>query len=152
LPVIECRAAHFDELPMAAALRQEMGVEMGDDYDAQTPDWRTKFCLYFGGRSGVARAQVFLAFDKGQPIGCATISVLDDYRGYVFNKRSAFVNAVFVKPEYRRRGVARELMRMAIAWAHERGCIRVRLRSSEEGRALYASLGFDTGREMELHF
>jgi GNAT superfamily N-acetyltransferase len=150
LSAIEYRAARFDEFPLAAALRQEMSLEMGGDFDALAPDWRAKFCQYFGGKQAAGNAQLFLAFDAGAPVGCATISILDDYRNFVFNQRAAHVNAVFVKPAYRRRGIARRLMEMLIAWARERGCTRVRLRASDDGRLLYQALGFAAGREMEL--
>ena len=125
---------------------------MGGDFDALAPGWRAKFCQYFGGKQAAGNAQLFLAFDTGQAVGCATISILDDYRNFVFNQRAAHVNAVFVKPAYRRRGIARRLMELAVAWARERGCRRVRLRASDEGRLLYQTLGFAAGREMELSF
>lgn len=125
---------------------------MGGDFDALAPGWRAKFCQYFGGKQAAGNAQLFLAFDTGQAVGCATISILDDYRNFVFNQRAAHVNAVFVKPAYRRRGIARRLMELAVAWARERGCTRVRLRASDEGRLLYQTLGFAAGREMELSF
>ncbi len=150
--VIECRAARFAEFPIAAALRAEMALEMGDDFDARAADWRMKFCQYFRGKRGSGDAELFLAFDNGEPVGSVIVSVLDDYRRFVFNMSTAFINAVYVKPSHRRRGIARELMRMAIAWAAERGCVRVRLRTSDEGRALYTALGFAQGREMELRF
>jgi GNAT superfamily N-acetyltransferase len=128
-----------------------MAVELGDDFDARTPEWRTRFAEYFSDKHAAGKAEVFLAFDGTQPVGCAIVSILDDYRNFVFDMKSAWVNAVFVKPAYRRGGIGRELMRMTIEWARQRRCRRVRLRSSEDGRALYASLGFDAGREMELN-
>lgn len=123
---------------------------MGGDFDALAPDWRAKFCQYFGGKQAAGNAQLFLAFDTGQPVGCATISIVDDYRNFVFNMPAAHVNAVYVKPAYRRRGIARRLMEMAVEWARERSCTRVRLRASDDGRLLYQTLGFAPGREMEL--
>jgi GNAT superfamily N-acetyltransferase len=149
---IECRAAGVDEYPAAAQLRQEMGLAWGDDFDAKSPDWRTKFCTYFGGKQTSGSAQLFLAYEGGTPIGCAIISILDHYRRYAFGTEIGYVNAVYVRPEYRRRGIASELMEHAIAWARERGCSGVRLRASDEGRVLYERLGFREGREMELGF
>lgn len=147
---IECRAAGAHEYPAAAQLRREMALEMGGDFDAAARDWQTKFCAYFGGKQSGGNARLFLAFDGETPIGCATISLADDYRRYCFGTLTAHVNAVYVKPAYRRRGVAGRLMELAIAWARERRCTRVRLRASEEGRFLYENLGFRQGREMEL--
>lgn len=148
--MVECRQARADEFPLAAALRQEMAQEMGDDFDARAPGWRAKFCAYFAGKQRAGVAHLVLAFDGDEAVGCAVVSILDDYRRFAFNTPSAFVNAVYVKPAYRRQGIARRLMEMAVAWARQFGCVRVRLRSSEEGRALYSAMGFKAGREMEL--
>lgn len=147
---IECRAARADEYPVAAQLRQEMGLEYDDDFDARSKEWRTKFCAYFSGKQAAGTAQLFLAYDGATPVGCATISIADDYRRYCFNMPSAHINAVYVQPAHRRRGIASVLMQLAIKWARERGCTRVRLRSSDEGRFLYERVGFREGREMEL--
>ncbi len=63
--------------------------------------------------------------------------------GYLLN--------VFVAPEHRRRGLARRLTETILAWCREQGLARVVLHASDEGRALYESLGFRTpGNEMRL--
>lgn len=148
---VEYRAARPDEYLYAAQLRGEMALEMGDDFDARVRDWRTKFAQYFFNKHAAGSAELFLALDGGDPVASVLISILDDYRSFVFDMKTAWINGVFVKPLYRRRGIARSLMRMAIDWAREKRCRRVRLRTSDEGRDLYASLGFATGREMELN-
>lgn len=147
---IECRAGRAGDFPAAAQLRQEMALEMGGDFDALARDWRAKFCAYFGGKQSTGSAQLFMAYDGETPVGCATISIADDYRRYCFDMPVAHVNAVYVRVEYRRRGIATTLMQLAIGWARERGCVRVRLRASEDGRFLYRQIGFRDGREMEL--
>lgn len=152
MPGIEFRRADAGDYPAAAALRQEMALEMGSDFDAIAADWRAKFTAYFSAKQSAGLAQLFLALDNSEPVGCATISILDDYRNAAFDIRTAHINAVFVRAAYRRRGIARELMRMALDWAREAGCTRVRLRASDDGRPLYEALGFRSGREMELRF
>jgi len=149
-PAIECRAGHASDYPAAAALRQEMALEMGSDFDEKSGQWRTKFSAYFFGKQSSGNAQLFLAYDSGVPVGCAIVSILDDYRRYCFGIRTAHVNAVYVRPSYRRRGIGKRLVELAVSWARERGCARVRLRASDEGRPLYEQLGFAPGREMEL--
>ena len=54
--------------------------------------------------------------------------------GYLLN--------VFVEREHRRRGLARSLTYVILAWCRERGVARVALHASEDGRSLYESLGF----------
>lgn len=147
---IDVRAARTHDFSTAARLRQEMALEMGSDFDARSPDWRTKFSAYFGAKQADGTAQLFVAYDGDEPVGCAIVSILEHYRRYVFGTENAYVNAVYVKPAYRRRGIARRLMQQVVAWARERGCTSVRLRASDEGRFLYEALGFHEGREMEL--
>jgi GNAT superfamily N-acetyltransferase len=148
--MIAYRAVTLDELPIAAELRQEMGQEMGSDLEARGNEWRAKFCIFFGTRIAQDQGCFLLAFDDGRPVGMVAISLTDEWRAFCFGMRFAFINAVYVKPDYRRRGIGRELMNRAIAWARDRRCNRVRLRTSEDGRALYESVGFVAGREMEL--
>jgi GNAT superfamily N-acetyltransferase len=55
---------------------------------------------------------------------------------------------VYTEPQWRRRGVARALMRAVMQWAAEAGHDRIVLHASDEGRKLYASLGFAPTNEM----
>ena len=148
--MIECRTANPDDLAAVARLRQRMAEEMGGDWDIAHPGWRTRYMQYFAGRQASGRTQVFVAVDEGKVVGSAIVGTVEDYRAYALNLVSAHINAVYVLPSHRRRGIARRLMELAVGWSRAKGCIRVRLRASDEGRHLYESLGFHTGREMEL--
>jgi GNAT superfamily N-acetyltransferase len=147
---IECRAARAEDYGAAAQLRQEMSVELGENFDAASSDWRAKFCAYFGGKQSSGNAQLFMAHDGREPIACAIVLLEDHYRRYVFGMPSAWVNCVYVRPAYRRQGIGEHLMQLVFSWARERQCIRVRLRTSEDGRFLYRKSGFHDGREMEI--
>ncbi len=57
---------------------------------------------------------------------------------------------VYVEPDYRRRGIARRLMQAIIEWCRARGDASVFLHASDEGRALYTSMGFEPSNEMML--
>jgi GNAT superfamily N-acetyltransferase len=146
----ELRGARIDEYRLAAEMRRQMSVEHDGDFDARSEGWRERYADYFSTKQRDGRGQLFLAFDGEKAIGMAIVSFLEHYRTAVFGTKYAYVNGVFVCPEYRRRGIARKLMNMAIAWAREHGCSYLRLRSSDQGRALYASLGFTATSEMQL--
>lgn len=59
--------------------------------------------------------------------------------GYVFN--------VATDPAYRRRGYSRACMTALLEWFGEQGIVVVDLRASEQGEALYESLGFVRTRD-----
>jgi GNAT superfamily N-acetyltransferase len=62
----------------------------------------------------------------------------------------AVVLNVYTEPEFRRRGVARLVMTVILAWVRAYGLRAVNLHASDEGRALYESLGFAATNEMRL--
>jgi GNAT superfamily N-acetyltransferase len=63
----------------------------------------------------------------------------------VADSRHAVVTTVFVRPEFRRQGVLRELLRAADAWCRRRRLSGMRLQcalSNDTGRRAWESLGF----------
>ena len=65
-------------------------------------------------------------------------------RGVIYN--------VFTEPAFRRQGLARRLMQTALQWCQSQGIKTVTLHASDEGRALYESLGFEQTSEMRVQF
>ena len=147
---VRVRAAELHELETAAALRATMAREMDRDWDSEHPGWREGFVRFFREKQARGDAQLFYAERDGAIVGMAAFSVLDEYRAAAFGKPRGWVNSVYVLPPLRRHGIARELMRAGLVWMRERGCVMARLRTSDEGRPLYESLGFVEGTEMEL--
>ena len=64
--------------------------------------------------------------------------------------RRAWIQNMYTEPEYRRRGLAREILRVIVAWCEEDGFRAVSLHASDEGRALYEAAGFRPTNEMRL--
>jgi GNAT superfamily N-acetyltransferase len=62
----------------------------------------------------------------------------------------AIVLNVYTEPEYRHRGIARQLMLAILDWLRTEGFNYVDLHASEFGRPLYESLGFKPTNEMRL--
>jgi len=65
-----------------------------------------------------------------------------EWRGNILN--------VYTEPVYRRQGMARALMQVALKWCAASRLETVILHASEEGRGLYESLGFEPTNEMRL--
>jgi GNAT superfamily N-acetyltransferase len=69
---------------------------------------------------------------------------------YDLKCRRATILNVYTEPEYRRRGIARRLMQTMIDWCRQQGFAGITLHASDDGRHLYASLGFEDSNEMRL--
>jgi ribosomal protein S18 acetylase RimI-like enzyme len=65
--------------------------------------------------------------------------------------KNAYITNMYTKPEYRRRGIATELLNMVIDEARNRGYRVIRLHTSEYGKSIYEKAGFtDTDGYMAL--
>ena len=92
----------------------------------------------------------WIATDAGRSVASAGLLILDwpphqfdpegELRGYLLN--------VYVEPEYRKRGLAHELVERSMAEARRRGIRVVTLHSSQAGRPIYERLGFNATNEM----
>ena len=66
-------------------------------------------------------------------------------------QRAVILN-VYTEPEFRKRGIARQIMLTIMAWVKQQGLRSVNLHASDEGRHLYEKLGFEATNEMRLRF
>ena len=64
--------------------------------------------------------------------------------------RRVFILNMYTEPQYRRQGLAVEVLQAILAWCREQGLRAVQLHASEAGRALYEKVGFEHTNEMRL--
>jgi GNAT superfamily N-acetyltransferase len=64
-------------------------------------------------------------------------------------RQGTIVN-VFTEPQWRRRGIARLLIREIIIWSKNEQLDRLILHASDEGRSIYENLGFVASNEMRF--
>ena len=69
---------------------------------------------------------------------------------YDLECRRATILNVYVYKNFRRQGIARQLMQTMIAWCQMENFASVFLHASKDGRPLYDSLGFESTNEMKL--
>lgn len=67
-------------------------------------------------------AQVFLKYVQNIPIGFAQCGLRHDYVEGTDSSPVGYLEGVFVKEEYRKRGYAKELLSACEQWAKEQGC------------------------------
>lgn len=68
-------------------------------------------------------------------------------------ERYTYVSSVFVRPEYRRRGVLRALVREAERWSRVRGIDQLRLHNvagSEGAEGAWSALGFEVVEQVRV--
>ncbi len=83
------------------------------------------------------RGGLWLALGATQIAGCASLRSLD--------ANACELRRVFVRPAWRGKGAARQLLAQAIAAAHKAGYVEMRLETLSSMRAaiaLYSSIGF----------
>lgn len=82
-----------------------------------------------------------LAFDGERSVGCATICyiTLMPTFDHPMGKRAHIMN-VYTNADYRRSGIARQMMGILLDKTKERGVTYVSLDATESGRPLYKSL------------
>ncbi|HKV81490.1 MAG TPA: GNAT family N-acetyltransferase [Candidatus Sulfotelmatobacter sp.] len=94
----------------------------------------------------------WLACDNSRVVagGAVLISAWPAH-AYDLECRRATILNVYTEPEYRRLGIARQIMETMIDWCKKEGFARVSLHASNQGRHLYESLGFEDSNEMRLN-
>jgi GNAT superfamily N-acetyltransferase len=66
------------------------------------------------------------------------------------NRKYGYIWGVYVEPEYRRRGIGKDLTQRAITYLKSLNCTRVLLHAAPPGKPLYEELGFTMSNGMWL--
>ena len=150
-PPITIREASVSDIPEIVRLRRCMYEDMhyGDVDALQTMSSLTADFLTKAIPDGSFRA--WLAYDSNRVIaGGAVIITLWPAHPYDLECRRATILNVYTDPEYRRRGIARQIMQTMIDWCKQQNFARITLHASDDGRHLYETLGFEPSNEMRL--
>lgn len=150
---ITIRPATVADIPDLVRLRRVMFEGMGWDDSEQLAAAETASAAYL---ATVIPAGRFYGWVAVTPVGevvstggviidqhLPTPSNLSGKIGYILN--------VATDSGYRRRGIARRIMRAMLTWLAKQDIQRAVLHASDQGRPLYESLGFEpTTHEMRL--
>lgn len=88
---------------------------------------------------------LFLAEEDGAPAGFAHVSLRRDYVEGTDTSPVGYLEAIFVRPERRRQGVARALLAACEGWAAAQGCREFASDcelTNEESRQFHRGVGF----------
>ena len=94
-----------------------------------------------------SRFAAFIAVSlEGRGVGFAEVSVRTDYVNGCKSSPVAFLEGIYVRQEYRGRGVARMLCREAESWGREKGCVEMgsdALIDNTASHGMHSGLGFE---------
>ena len=96
----------------------------------------------------------WLAFDGDRIVGTSGMSFVEKPPYFTCpTGRIGLLNSMFTDPDYRRMGIARELLHRVVEEARSYGCGTVHVTASDMGVKLYTACGFKhNGNFMQLNF
>lgn len=141
------REARFDEVDLVARRRVIMAEESGDSKMSAALVEATRRWLQETTERGIMRSWV--AESGGKVVGSVSCRIRDTSpREFDLAGKEAYVQHLYVDPQYRGQGIGRALMLVLLDWCKTSGHSRIALRTSEMARSLYESLGFVADRVM----
>lgn len=148
------RPARRDDLPVIVELRLAFDRELlgGDLPPDRVGPHRSQVADYLAGHVDSDIYRLWVAEEAGHVVGMGGLVVVDR-PPHPRSRRSGegFIVNVYTLPRWRGRGVGRAIMDALVAEGRRLRLRRVYLRTSDEGRRLYESMGFrDPGNYLSL--
>jgi GNAT superfamily N-acetyltransferase len=134
------------------AHRRAMFFEMGFRDDAALDAMSVAFRPWLLARTETDEYLAWVATAEGGAIVAGLGLWLMDWPPHMIGpgaRRGNILN-VYTDPAYRRQGIARRLMEVALDWCGAAGIRAVILHASDDGRPLYKKMGFQPTNEMRL--
>jgi GNAT superfamily N-acetyltransferase len=147
MDAVTIRQATPADLPLLLQYRRAMAEEMDHPDEAAVNRMLVALEPYLRDAISGGRWYSWIA----EPGGCGSLEIVQWVPGRLDpTPRRAWIHSLYIEPAFRRRGIARELTETIIEWCRARGSQWIYLHSSEQGRPLYDSLGFEPSSEMRL--
>lgn len=146
------RRASTDDLTTLVEHRCGMFYDMGYRDHAAMDTMALKFRPWLLQQMDAGEYLAWLAVAPDGSIAAGTGLWLMDWPPHMIGtgvRRGNILN-VYTAQEFRRRGLARQLMEVAIHWCRENRVDTVILHASPDGRKLYESMGFTSTNEMRV--
>jgi GNAT superfamily N-acetyltransferase len=147
------RLATLDDIPTILEHRRGMFRDMGHTDSAKLDAMEAKFLPWVRAKMEQGEYLTWLVQTSSGTIAAGGSLWVQEWpvspmnlsgcRGYVLN--------VYTDPDYRRRGLARQIMNTILTWCQDRDIHLVVLNASPDGRPLYESMGFQPSPVMIKH-
>jgi GNAT superfamily N-acetyltransferase len=146
------RRASTDDLTPLVEHRRSMFYDMGYCDHAAMDAMALKFRPWLQKRMDAGEYLAWLGVSPDGSIAAGTGLWLMDWPPHMIGtgvRRGNILN-VYTVEKFRRRGLARQLMEVAIQWCRENRVDTIILHAAPDGRKLYESLGFSATNEMRI--
>ncbi len=146
------RRATMADLDTLVAHRRAMFFDMGHKNEIVLDVMSAKFREWLLRHMQAGDYHAWVADAPDGTIAAGAALWLMDWPPHIVGKsqRRGNILNVYTAENYRRRGLARELMDAVLQWCRENGFDTVILHASASGRSLYESLGFKATNEMRI--
>jgi len=145
------RRASADDIDALVAHRRAMFVDMGYRDETALDSMAAKCHSWLLTRMNRGEYLAWLAIAPDHSIVAGAGLWLMDWPPHMIGsgRRGNILN-VYTSVEFRRRGLAGELMKAAMQWCRSNEVDTVVLHASSDGRRLYESMGFVATNEMRI--
>lgn len=149
----QVRRATTADLDTLVEHRRAMFQDMGYTDEAAMRSMAGKFRPWLREKMNSSEYLAWVAIAPDETIAAGAGLWLMDWPPHMVGRgaRRGNILNVYTNAAYRRRGLARELMRVALDWCKHNAVDTVILHASASGKSLYESLGFTPTNEMRLH-
>ncbi|HET9030789.1 MAG TPA: GNAT family N-acetyltransferase, partial [Candidatus Aquilonibacter sp.] len=142
---VKLRPGAAEDVPRLADAWYAMLEEDGLLAPEIDPNWRAYVTADFKSAIALGAQMWMVAEHAGEIVATGAAFLRGGRSSVALTGLTATLAGVYTFPPYRRRGIAREVVRRLIDLCRTRGCRSIRLRASEQGRPLYEQLGFVSG-------
>jgi GNAT superfamily N-acetyltransferase len=150
-PAYTVRFATADDAPLMVRHRRRMFEDMNYTDYIQSPGIDARYLAWLGPALTEGRCVGWLVLHENAVVGGGAVEIFErSPHPITLESRYAHIVNVYVEPEHRRQGIARQLMLTMLDWCRAHNLRVITLQASEFGRSLYESLGFRGTAEMRL--
>ncbi len=128
MEIIEYRIAVEGDIDAIMSLWQEsrMYHEKLDSRLSMVPDAASKVQGYCQEQLSSDSASYVLAIEDQQPIGYISVQLQKGPPVFEY-PQIGFIDGLYVKDEYRRRGIGKKLVSLALEWLQDKAIVRIQL-------------------------
>ena len=108
---------------------------------------------YYERHIGAGTHIAFVAETDGEECGCGALCLSDELPSPDNpSGRCGYLMNIYVRKQFRNHGIAHTIVGRLIDEAKQRGCGKIYLETTEEGKPVYASLGFRDMPDMMKYY